>query len=182
MVGPRGREDRAWSATSAGCSSPRRASPCRTSRSCCARPTAWARIAMAAGDFPRLRVHRGVADRRVSARWASRGAVKLGYRKELEAIADPAERPCLLREDGRPVLRGGQGDQTPRPTSRSTRSSTPPRPGAGSSPASHRRQRLPPSAAPARRPLHRPVVAPGHRPISRPADRAAAPATSRGAR
>ena len=51
------------------------------------------------------------------------GAVKLGYRKELEAIADPAERRAAVRQDGggrlcarqgaqhRDLLRGRRGDR-----------------------------------------------------------------------
>ena len=33
------------------------------------------------------------------------GAVKLGFRKELEAIADPAERQACVRRDGRAAVR-----------------------------------------------------------------------------
>ena len=39
------------------------------------------------------------------------GAVKLGYRKELAAIEDPAERRRALRRDGRPHVRARQGAQ-----------------------------------------------------------------------
>ena len=39
------------------------------------------------------------------------GAVKLGYRKELEAIADPAERRAAVRQDGGRRLCARQGAQ-----------------------------------------------------------------------
>ena len=39
------------------------------------------------------------------------GAVKLGYRKELAAIEDPAERTQAVRGDGRPDVRPREGDQ-----------------------------------------------------------------------
>ena len=39
------------------------------------------------------------------------GAVKLGYRKELEAETDPDARVAALPEDGRPDVRGRQGGQ-----------------------------------------------------------------------
>ena len=54
------------------------------------------------------------------------GAVKLGYRKELEAIADPAERRAAVRQDGggglcprqgaqhRDLFRGRRGDRSRR--------------------------------------------------------------------
>ena len=95
---------------------------CRSSRSCCARPTAWARRRWpAAASMPAI----------FAVSWPTgefggmglEGAVKLGYRKELAAIDDPDERRATVRRDGRGGLRARQGAQSPRPISRSTRSS-----------------------------------------------------------
>ena len=84
------------------------------------------------------------------------GAVRLGFRKELEAIDDPAERERGLRGDGRPHVRARQGAQRRHRTSRSTTSSTRPTPAAGS-----RRCWSSAPADPAagqEAPLHRPLV------------------------
>ena len=54
------------------------------------------------------------------------GAVKLGYRKELAAIEDPAERAGALRRDGRAHVRAREGRELRDRTSRSTTSSTRP--------------------------------------------------------
>ena len=95
------------------------ASRCRSSPSCCARATGSAR-----------RRWRAAASRRrcFTVAWPTgefggmglEGAVKLGYRKELEAIADPAERARRLRRDGGARLRARQGDQHGVASSRST--------------------------------------------------------------
>ena len=91
MVGPEGRGDRRSSATPRGCSSPARRCACRWSRWSCAAATASARRRWSAGSLhePLLTVA-----------WPSahlgpmglEGAVRLGLRKELEAIEDEAER------------------------------------------------------------------------------------------
>ena len=48
------------------------------------------------------------------------GAVKLGYRNELAAIADPAARRAAVRGDGRARVRARQGGQHGVASSRST--------------------------------------------------------------
>ena len=78
-------------ATSPGCSSPARASRCRGSRSCCARVT----------GSGRRRWRQARSTRRLStASWPTgefggmnlEGAVRLGFRKELESIEDEGDR------------------------------------------------------------------------------------------
>ena len=59
------------------------------------------------------------------------GAVRLGYRRELDAAADPEAREELFQRARRPDVRGRQGAQRRPRTSRSTTSSTRPTPAAG---------------------------------------------------
>ena len=95
------------------------------------------------------------------------GAVRLGYRRELEAAADDAEREALFERDGGPGLRARQGPERRHATSRSTTSSTRPTPGAGSVGACARRRRAAPHGQEA--PEHRHLVTAG------PAERADLP-------
>ena len=74
------------------------------------------------------------------------GAVKLGYRKELAAIEDPAERMARYEEMSPPCTSRGRRSTRP-PCSRSTTSSTPRTPGAGSWRGSGRALRPSPAAA-----------------------------------
>ena len=60
------------------------------------------------------------------------GAVRLGMRRELEAIEDPEERERVLRATVASAHTSAARDSTWRPTARSTTSSTPPTRGAGS--------------------------------------------------
>ena len=60
------------------------------------------------------------------------GAVRLGFRNELDAIEDPAERTALFEQMVARAYEHGQGGQHRHPTSRSTTSSTRPTRGAGS--------------------------------------------------
>ena len=78
-------------------------------RSCCARPTGSARW-----RWPRGGMHAPMA----TVAWPSgefgamglEGAVELGYRKELAAAPEGAERDALARAAGRGAVREGQGD------------------------------------------------------------------------
>ena len=84
--------------------------PCRSSPSSCARATASA---------PRRWPAAASRRRSSPSSWPTgefggmglEGAVRLGYRNELEAIEDPAEREALVRRDGRAAVRARQGGQ-----------------------------------------------------------------------
>ena len=67
------------------------------------------------------------------------GAVRLGYRKELEAIEDPDERRARVPGDGRPHVRARQGGQRREPL-RDRRRDRPRRLAAGSAAPSARRR------------------------------------------
>ena len=83
---------------------------CRSSRSSCARATDWARRRWPAAASRR---------RSSPSSWPTgefggmglEGAVKLGYRKELAAVEDPARAQAAVRRDGGADVRARQGAQ-----------------------------------------------------------------------
>ena len=97
---PRGREDGAGAPRGAACSWSARASPCRSSRSCCARATASARRRWRAAAS-RRRSSRWRGRPASSAAWASRARSSSATATSSRAIEDPAERARALRGDGR---------------------------------------------------------------------------------
>ena len=127
--------------TVAACSSPARTSRCRSARSCCARATGSARRRWPAA-VQGAAVLRRVADGRVR-RHEPRG--RGATRPAARARGDRGSRRARARVpgDGRADVRARQGASTWRATSRSTTSSTPPTPAAGSPRCSTPRRRPP---------------------------------------
>ena len=148
--GPRPRRRR-WSATSAACSSSARNLTVPLFTIVLRKGYGLGAQAMAGGSFkaPLFTVAWPTGE---FGGMGLEGAVRLGFRKELDAIDDPAEREAAVRGDGRPHRTSTARRSTPRPTSRSTTSSTPPTPAAGSS----RRSRVP--APPPRDGKKRPCI------------------------
>ena len=107
---PGGREDRAGAPRRAHVRRRREHDACRSSPSCCARATAWARRRWPGGSFkaPLFTVAWPTGE---FGGMGLEGAVKLGYRKELAAIDDPAARNAAVRGDGRADVRARQGAQ-----------------------------------------------------------------------
>ena len=100
MVGPGGREDGAGAPLLPAVRHRRQPHACRSSRSCCARRYGLGAQAMAGGSFkaPLFTVAWPTGE---FGGMGLEGAVKLGYRNELAAIDDPAERKRAVRRDGR---------------------------------------------------------------------------------
>ena len=89
-------------ATSRACSWPEPTCRCRSGRSCCARATGSGAQAMAGGGFKAPLFTVGWPTSEFGA-MGLEGAVRLGMRRELEAIEDPGERErALQRAGGRP--------------------------------------------------------------------------------
>ena len=80
------------------------------------------------------------------------GAVRLGYRKELDAIDDPAEREATFETMVDRMYEHGKALNDGDATSRSTTSSTPPTRAAGSPPCSPARRPRPPRPSGKKRP------------------------------
>ena len=97
MVGPGGRGDRRWCATARACSSPARALRVPFAAVILRKAYGLGAQAMAAGSLHEPLLTVGWPTAELGA-MGLEGAVKLGFRRELEAIADEAERAERLEE------------------------------------------------------------------------------------